>query len=125
MRVLVCGGRDLDPNKVSAWLCANAAETLGHQPTFVIDGGAHGADQGSLYWRNIRRIPGKTYPADWQKHGKAAGPIRNSQMLKEGKPDAVIAFHGGAGTQDMVERARRANIRIIEAAGNFDKAGSA
>lgn len=33
------------------------------------------------------------FPAKWNEHGKAAGPIRNQQMLTEGKPDVVFAFH--------------------------------
>ncbi len=40
-------------------------------------------------------IPVMTFPADREKHGRAAGPIRNKQMLEEGKPDLVAAFPGG------------------------------
>lgn len=28
-------------------------------------------------------VPVKTYPANWAQHGRAAGPIRNEQMVKE------------------------------------------
>lgn len=45
----------------------------------------------------------------------AAGPIRNQQMLDDGKPDLVVAFPGGKGTADMVRRARVAGIPTIEA----------
>lgn len=34
----------------------------------------------------------QSFPADWNKYGKAAGAIRNSQMLKEGRPDLVLVF---------------------------------
>lgn len=37
-------------------------------------------------------IPFKPFPANWTKHGKAAGPIRNREMLDE-NPDLVLAFH--------------------------------
>lgn len=53
------------------------------------------------------------FPADWDRYGKAAGGIRNSQMLIEGKPDLVVAFPGGNGTRDMVLKARKAGIRTI------------
>lgn len=122
MRVLVCGGRDLNPNKVCAWLCTNARSVVGSEPSFVIQGGAQGADQGALYWRNIRHLQGKTFTADWGHHGNAAGPIRNAQMLSEGKPDVVIAFPGGAGTADMVAKATRAGVKVIEACGDFARA---
>jgi hypothetical protein len=56
------------------------------------------------------------YPAQWHKYGRAAGPIRNQQMLAEGKPDLVLAFHddidGSRGTKDMVNRARRAGVKV-------------
>lgn len=47
------------------------------------------------------------YPADWQKHGKGAGPIRNRWMFKESSPTEVWAFHdklwtASRGTRDMV-----------------------
>lgn len=119
MRVLVTGGRSLDHNKVCAWLFANATDLIGEGPHFVIEGGADGADKGARYWRETRRFPGQTYPADWTTHKRAAGPIRNAQMLKQGKPSVVIAFPGHEGTADAVDRARAAGVRVIEAAGDF------
>ena len=60
-------------------------------------------------------------PADWDKYGKAAGPIRNRHMFRLGKPDLVLAFHKditkSRGTNDMVFNvAGPANtpVRIIE-----------
>lgn len=56
----------------------------------------------------------RPFPADWVTLGKAAGPIRNQQMLDEAKPDWVVAFPGGNGTADMVRRARKAGVKIVE-----------
>lgn len=55
------------------------------------------------------------YKADWDKYGKAAGPIRNAAMVAAGA-DLVIAFPlpGGSGTQGTVEMARRAGIETRE-----------
>ena len=36
------------------------------------------------------------------------------QMIDEGKPDLVVAFKGGTGTADMVRRAKKHNIKVIE-----------
>ena len=52
-------------------------------------------------------------PNPWEKHGKAAGPIRNQFMLEQEKPDLVIAFDGGRGTADMMRRSRRAGVDTI------------
>jgi hypothetical protein len=54
------------------------------------------------------------FPADWETHGRAAGPIRNQAMLDEGKPYLVIAFWDGKskGTLDMISRATRAGVPV-------------
>jgi predicted Rossmann-fold nucleotide-binding protein len=109
MRVLVCGGREYGAyNKVAATL-------EGLSPSIIIQGGASGADQLALSWARQNRVVTRTFHADWETHGKAAGPIRNQKMLDEGKPDLVVAFPGGRGTADMVRRAHEAGIRVIEA----------
>jgi len=58
----------------------------------------------------------EVYAAEWYRFGKAAGPIRNQQMLDEGKPDLVVAFHNNLsrsrGTRDMINRAKKALIPV-------------
>ena len=56
----------------------------------------------------------ETYPADWDRHGKSAGPIRNRQMLAEGHPDLVVAFPDtvSRGTWDMIGAARHAGVKV-------------
>jgi hypothetical protein len=51
--------------------------------------------------------------ADWHRHGRAAGPIRNQKMLDWG-PDLVVAFAGGTGTAGMVRLARAACVEVIK-----------
>lgn len=85
-----------------------------YKNVMIINGGAHGADKASTDWAVCAYVPFNEYPADWKKHGKAAGPIRNQQMIDIGKPNVVIAFPGGSGTADMVNRAKKANIKVIE-----------
>lgn len=55
----------------------------------------------------------RTFRANSRKHGRAAGPIRNQQMLDEGKPHLVVAFPGGTGTADMVRRAQAAGVLVL------------
>jgi len=52
------------------------------------------------------------FPADWSRHGKSAGPIRNRQMLIEGRPDIVVAFPGGKGTANMIKQAVEAGVKV-------------
>ena len=84
-----------------------------------IEGGAKGADFLTRVWVKYRQIETDyfsfvEYPADWKTYGKRAGHIRNAQMLNEGKPDLVIAFPGGRGTQDMVDKATHAGVPVLE-----------
>lgn len=115
MRVLVCGGRDFDDwGKLDKKL-DELLHSKGYYYAFtIIEGGAKGADFLARVWAKYMDIPFEEYPADWNKHGKAAGGIRNQQMLDEGKPDLVVAFAGGAGTADMVRRAKKAGVEVEE-----------
>lgn len=80
----------------------------------IIQGGARGADRAADEWAIINWVPLETYLPDWDKYRKAAGPIRNKQMLDEGKPDVVIAFPGGRGTANMVSLAKKAGVEVVE-----------
>ena len=80
----------------------------------VIEGGASGADAAASQWGRLHGIPIQTFPAKWRVHGKSAGPIRNKQMLEEGKPTIVLAFPGGSGTGHMVSLARKAGVPVVE-----------
>lgn len=114
MRVLVCGGRRYsDVGRVRQVLDTLAAQA---PVAVVLHGCAGGADSLAGQWARSRGVPEARFPADWDKHGKGAGPIRNQQMLDEGKPDVVVAFPGGTGTADMTRRARGAGVRVYEIA---------
>lgn len=107
MRVLVCGGRDyLDKAVVYDTL-------INIQPTEICQGGANGADFLAKQWAENWNIPCKEFRANWKKYGKAAGPIRNKQMLEEFDPDLVLAFPGGSGTQNMISLAKAAGKRVV------------
>ena len=111
MRLLVCGGRDFS-NAGAAYKILDAFHRK-HGVDVLIEGNARGADRIAGYWARRNNITNLKFPADWEKHGKSAGSIRNQQMLDEGKPTHVIAFPGGYGTADMVRRAHDAGLQVI------------
>jgi predicted Rossmann-fold nucleotide-binding protein len=114
MRVLVCGGRDYsDQKRVFAVLDKLHAEA---GIDLIIEGGARGADHLASDWSFQRGVRKERYDADWETHGTFAGPMRNKRMIDEGRPDLVIAFPGGRGTADMVRKARRAGVEVVEIA---------
>lgn len=128
MRVLVCGDRNWkDRDMIFATL--DAYHALANIDE-IIEGCATGADEFAgdhipLPWRRFHGgwawangIPARHFPADWDNLGKRAGPIRNSQMLVEGNPEIVFAFHDdlfhSKGTGDMVKKAEKAGVTVVK-----------
>lgn len=72
----------------------------------VLHGGARGVDSYAGAMARLLNLDVKAMPANWRKHGKAAGMIRNTEML-EREPDYVIAFWDGSsrGTLDTIFKA--------------------
>lgn len=83
----------------------------------LIHGKAPYTDTIAGEWAKARGIEVEEYPADWTLHGKAAGPIRNAEMLAFGKPDLVVAFSGNRGTADMVAKAQRKGVDVEDLRG--------
>lgn len=111
MRVLITGGRDFLDSKFIYEKLDELNQK--HKFTVLIHGGAAGVDRISGQWATSRNLDVEVYPADWQKHGKSAGPIRNAEMLKK-NPDLLVAFPGGKGTADMIKKAETANLNTIK-----------
>ena len=116
MRILVCGGRDFENYDYLKTVLSALQVTRG-QFSAIIHGGARGADANAGLYARRHNIDEVQFLADWKTHGIAAGPMRNRQMLVEGKPDLVVAFRGGRGTTNMVRQARAAKIEVLYADG--------
>lgn len=118
-RIIVCGGRFF--NDV-ALLWRSLDEIHNTTPiTLLVEGASDdvtgpyvGADFWAHQWALARQVPCLRQRAEWKKLGKRAGPIRNSEMLTRYLPDALVALPGDRGTADMVAKARRAGVKVIE-----------
>lgn len=117
MKLLVCGGREFtDVEYAIPRIHRIHVKT---PVTTLICGMAKGGDSIALAWARELNIPVEEYYADWKKHGKAAGPIRNQKMADDGHPDMVLALPGGNGTAGMVEIARKAGIHTVVCRYNY------
>lgn len=115
MKVLVCGGRKFRDRDLAYKVLNILHNGVKGGITTIIHGGASGADSIAGEWSTeILKKEAEVYPANWNLHKTAAGPIRNRKMLKEGKPDIVVAFPGGSGTADMIKIAVAAGLKVFD-----------
>jgi len=113
------GGRDLHwpHQRIAAELLARSGGRLVH---LLLHGGARGADAAIGRAAHQLGWSSQVMPAQWQRHGRSAGPIRNRELLEQAIARAVahtspssiasvlvVAFPGGAGTASLVQQARR------------------
>jgi hypothetical protein len=92
--------------------------------TEVVSGTARGADRTGEQWASENNVPVKRFPADWDKHGKRAGYLRNADMAEYA--EALVAFWDGQsrGTKHMIDLAEKAGLRVSVVhvpAGSSDK----
>src|SRR3990167_9114296 len=85
---LVCGGRDFANLAMFESAMGDLVRAMG-LPARIIHGGARGADTMAGSYAKRHAVELKVYEADWRKHRKAAGPIRNQHMIDAGKPHLV------------------------------------
>lgn len=104
-RVIVTGGRTYK-DVIAVYDALDAAK-----PSLVVQGGANGADRLAREWAHVHKVECVTFAASWKDYGHAAGPIRNAAMIEAGA-DLVLAFPGGRGTADCIEKAITAGIPV-------------
>jgi hypothetical protein len=125
MKILVCGGRYFYKYSLLKQTLTEILDDIWQEDEDIgvtfIEGGAGGADfltkvfaLDEMSWLNHPKVLHQQFPAEWKTYGKSAGMIRNQKMLDEGKPDLVVAFPGGSGTDDMIRRSKKANIKVVE-----------
>jgi hypothetical protein len=111
MKVIVAGSRTITDYELvkqtielSGWL---------DEITMIVSGGARGVDQFALKFAEEYSITTATFKADWKKHGKSAGYIRNKEMA--GYADRLIALHWNfsKGTNHMIETMLRQNKPVF------------
>ena len=114
MKLIIAGSRtiNLAPSEMDAVVCRYVPVAI-HE---IVCGMARGVDRHAHAWAEPYQRSGiykiAEFPADWKRHGKAAGPIRNKQMADYA--DALLAIWDGrsAGTKNMIETMRRLGKQV-------------
>lgn len=121
-RILVTGSRHCTDEQVAIVqaqvqdVVLHEWSTYGHRPVVIVHGQCPygGVDLAAHQWADrTDGVNAEAVPADWDLHGKAAGPIRNAEMVHRGA-DICVAFPvpGSRGTWDCVRKAADAGIPV-------------
>lgn len=134
MVVLVCGGRKY----CNFWLIWRTLDDLHGRKTItkMVHGKGGNTDMSADAWAKARKVEVQPYPANWadisrpdavirtrkdgSKYDAKQGVNRNQEMLDKEKVELVVAFPGGTGTLDMMNRARKAGIQVMEVTEEID-----
>jgi hypothetical protein len=108
MKTIVAGSREITDYQL-VWDAVYACPWV---ITEIVSGGARGVDQLGEKVATAFGIPIKIFPANWDLHKRAAGPIRNQQMAEYA--DALLAIWDGSstGTADMIRRAKQMKLQV-------------
>ncbi len=118
-RIVVAGCRDYYNYNEAKEFINHCLKSFNAEDTFVfLSGNCRGADQLGERFAEETGLSVELYPAEWKKHGKAAGPIRNKKMVAA--CDAVICFWDGKskGTRSLIQYAKEMQkplaIKMVE-----------
>ena len=108
MKVIIAGSRDI----IEYDVVLDAIAEAGFNVTEVVSGAARGVDRLGEQFARDCGLSIKLFPANWDKHGRAAGHIRNAEMAQYA--DALIAVWDGIspGTKNMVNEARKRGLKV-------------
>ena len=112
-RVIIAGTRTFNDYNLFKESCEYLLrESMEKQQIIIVSGHARGTDTMGERFAKEHGLPCEYYPANWQIHGRAAGPIRNKEMANNA--DALIAFWDGQsrGTRSMINLARKMGLQV-------------
>lgn len=111
MKTIIAGPRDYYVYQS----LLEAIDKISWEITEVVSGRARGVDKMGERWAKEHGIPVQPFPADWDRFGKRAGPLRNIQMANYvGSAGALLALwdHQTTGTGNMIEVAREKGLTV-------------
>ena len=109
MRIAIVGSRNFNDYEV----LKTALESLKKKATLIVSGGAKGADSLGERWAKENNIETLIFLPDWEKYRKAAGFIRNQEIVLN--CDVCVAFWDGQskGTLSTIELCKKAGKEVV------------
>lgn len=106
MRILIAGSREIP--EYLFWRLAKDSKILA-KATEVISGGARGVDKFGELWASQNNIPCTVIKPDWDRFGRGAGMIRNTELVSRCDGAFVLWDWESKGTQDTINKLKKAN----------------
>ena len=112
IKLIIAGGRDFNDYQLLQLETQRFLVEQGFNPSqlIIVSGNAKGADSLGEEFAEKYNFPIATYPADWNKNGKAAGPIRNEEMANFATHAIIFWDSISRGSKNMIETARKYNL---------------
>jgi hypothetical protein len=112
-KIAITGGRDVSLSDSDKEIIRELYISI-KADGFVLGDCPTGVDFQAQEYLKTTDFPFVVKEADWDTHGKVAGPIRNQAMIDEVAPDGcLLAFPGGSGTANCILKAKKANLVVI------------
>jgi len=108
MRTIIAGSRTIKDYDV----VKEAIEKSGFDITTLISGTADGVDRLAERWAIENSIDVEQHPADWDKWGRAAGPIRNKEMADCAEACIIVWDKVSKGTKNMMMQAIKNGLKL-------------
>lgn len=116
MYIIIAGSRSINDERV----VEEALAESGFPIDVIVQGGARGVDTLAKKYAQKNNLPHIEFGANWNKHGKRAGPIRNAEMVRYAKEScecngALVAIWDGEsrGTFNIITQAFKAGLRVF------------
>lgn len=112
MKLIIAGSRTISPtiDEIANYLDTKEIPEV----TEIVCGMANGVDLSGRSSAKALGIDVKEFPADWNKHNKAAGPIRNKQMAEYADSLLLIWDGKSKGSANMKANMLKLNKPIYE-----------
>jgi hypothetical protein len=113
-KLLVSGSRTItDKHKVFQALDEMMSVMLKGEDVTIIEGGAKGVDTLARLYAIEHKIPYEEHPADWDKNGRAAGYVRNVEMVKEADVALIIWDGKSKGTAHAMKICEKKGVKYL------------
>ncbi len=106
MRIVVAGCRDYDNYEEAEAYIDQHIKNI-KEKIVVVSGGCRGADRCGERYAERHGLLTEKYLPNWERYGRAAGPIRNREMVKN--CDIILCFRDGKsrGTNSLIRLAKQ------------------